>query len=175
VDCSPWCTTPEYPYQNAAYSINYLWAYGNFSRLFVVETNVVCEGFNPSGKTLMTVFWRHLVISNKIECGGLGQKNISLATINREMKISDVKINWLIIKTSRFKKYTRISVHFRSKTFVSDACLITYLTSCKRNSKVKKPLKNLTKIDWALKIERFVKDNTDILRNKLYIAFHWYG
>ncbi|XP_060603130.1 uncharacterized protein LOC132756153 [Ruditapes philippinarum] len=49
VDCSPWCTTPEYPYQNTAYSINYLWAYGNFSRLFVVETNVVCEGFNPSG------------------------------------------------------------------------------------------------------------------------------
>ncbi|XP_053404124.1 uncharacterized protein LOC128558537 [Mercenaria mercenaria] len=49
VDCDQWCTTPDYPYQSLKYSINYLWAYGNFSRLFVVETNVICLGFNPSG------------------------------------------------------------------------------------------------------------------------------
>ncbi|XP_052276048.1 uncharacterized protein LOC127875224 isoform X2 [Dreissena polymorpha] len=50
-DCSGWCTSPEYPYNSPSYPINYLWAYGNMSRAFVVETNVVCQGFNPSGGT----------------------------------------------------------------------------------------------------------------------------
>ena len=47
-DCSQWCTSVNYPY-NPGYPLNYLWSYGNFSRTFVVETNIVCRGFNPSG------------------------------------------------------------------------------------------------------------------------------
>ncbi|XP_052767957.1 uncharacterized protein LOC128208433 [Mya arenaria] len=50
-DCSRWCTTSDYPYNTAGYPLNYLWAYGNFSRTYVVENNIVCRGFNPSGGT----------------------------------------------------------------------------------------------------------------------------
>lgn len=46
VDCSTWCTTKEHPYQ-PTYTLNYLWSYGNFSRVFLTDTNMVCKGYNP--------------------------------------------------------------------------------------------------------------------------------
>lgn len=45
-DCSVWCTSSYHPYQ-PYYPLNYLWSYGNFSRLYLAETNMVCQGFNP--------------------------------------------------------------------------------------------------------------------------------
>lgn len=55
VDCDVWCTTDEYPYQSYKnYPINFLWAYGNFSRLVVADTNIVCQGFNPDSKYVCT-------------------------------------------------------------------------------------------------------------------------
>ncbi|KAL4220425.1 hypothetical protein ACF0H5_020828 [Mactra antiquata] len=63
-DCSEWCTTSEYP-SRPNYPQNLLWAYGNATRTYVVETNIVCDGFNTGqnyenflmrefGLTLMT-------------------------------------------------------------------------------------------------------------------------
>ena len=46
-ECLKWCTSQDYTYY-PNYPISYLWAYGNMSRAFVVESNMMCEGYNPS-------------------------------------------------------------------------------------------------------------------------------
>ena len=55
-ECVKWCTSSDYTYF-PNYPLSYLWAYGNMSRTFVVENNILCEGYNPSnGKCIFNPF-----------------------------------------------------------------------------------------------------------------------
>lgn len=65
IDCTSTCTNTHYPHAGPNTPIIFLWAYGNLTTTYVVETNIMCgTGFNPGGSENLLVreFGLHVML-----------------------------------------------------------------------------------------------------------------